>query len=137
MSVLAQPGWNKVTLTYDQLAAAATTGTATIFSLPAKGIVHQVVAKHSASFTGGAISAYTVQVGVAGTVAKYLAAFNVFQAPGAAVASPASTVTPVSASPINFTAATPLIVTATSTSANTEAATAGSVDVWLLVSILP
>ena len=128
-ATLVTPIWRKYTVTYSQLAAAATTNNITLFSLPAGGVIHAVKTKHSASFTGGSISAYTLSVGITGTLAKYSAAFDVFQAASATAMQLATTVGTES-----HTAATAIKIAAASTGANLSAATAGSVDVWVLVS---
>ena len=123
------PRWFKFTKTFTTLSAAATTNDIELFSLPAGGVVHAVKIKHSAAFTGGAISAYTVSVGIAGNLVKYSAAQNVFQAPGNTVFLLTATT-----GTENHGAATSIRLAATSTGANLNAATAGSVDVWVLLS---
>ena len=129
---LTVPFWTKYTVTYSQLAAGALTNDIQLFSLPARGTIHAVVVKHSASFTGGAIATYTLSVGITGTLAKYASAFNVFQAPGNTVLqSSGGTFTE------NTVAATSVRVAATSTGANLSAATAGSATIWVLTSTLP
>lgn len=124
------PTWTEYTVTFTQLSEAAATKTITLASLAAAGIIHGVKTKQSAAFTGGALSAFTVEVGIDGNLDKYSSAFDVFQAPGAAVMQ-VSGGNPQSES---HTTATDIKITARSTGANTNAATAGSVDVWLLVS---
>lgn len=132
VSIQASPAWTKYTVTYAQLSAAALTNDIQLFSLGARQTIHAVVIKHSASFTGGAIATYTVSVGIAGTLAKYASAFNVFQAPGNTVLqSSGGTFTE------NTVAATSVRVAAVSTVGNLNAATSGSVDIWVLVSTLP
>lgn len=123
------PTWVKYTFTYADFSTAATTNSLDLLSLPAGGIIQGVKIKHSAAFTGGAISAYTIQVGIVGTLNKYASAFNVFQAPGNTVQQLSTT-----AGTENGGAATAIKVTATSTGANLNAATAGSVDIWVLQS---
>ena len=129
---LTVPAWTKYTVTYAQLAAGALTNDIQLFSLPARGTVHAVVIKHSASFTGGAIATYTLSVGIAGTLAKYASAFNVFQASGNTVLQSSG-----GAFTENAGAATSVRVAATSTGANLNAATAGSATIWVLSSTLP
>jgi hypothetical protein len=125
----AVPRWVSATKTYTNLAAAATTNGIEVYSLPAGYCIHAVKIKHSTAFTGGAISAYTVQVGTSGTTDKYAGAFNVFQAAG-------DTTFQVSEAfgTENHGSATSILLTATSTGANLDQAAAGSVTVWLLVS---
>ena len=129
---LTTPAWTKYTVTYSQLSAAALTNNIQLFSLPARGTIHAVVIKHSAAFTGGAIATYTLSVGIAGTLAKYASAFDVFQAPGNTVLQSSG-----GAFTENAGAATSVRVAAVSTGANLSAATAGSATIWVLSSTLP
>lgn len=131
---LATPTWVKKTLTYTQLAAAALTNSVALFNLPAKGVIHAVRIKHSASFTGGGITAYTVSVGITGSLTKYAGAFNVFQA--VADTSAGKQITGTVGTESDLTA-TSILATATSTTSNLNAATAGSVDIWVQISTVP
>jgi SNF family Na+-dependent transporter len=127
----AVPVWVKVAsaLGFAALAAAATTNAITLFTLPAAGVIHGVKIKHSTSFGGGGITAYTLSVGIVGTANKYASAFDVFQA----VSNTAFQLTNVVGSE-NHGAGTIIQVTATSTTANLNAATTGAVDIWALLS---
>lgn len=132
VSIQASPAWTKYTVTYAQFGAPSFTSDIQLFSLGARQTIHAVVIKHSASFTGGAIATYTLSVGIAGTLAKYASAFNVFQAPGNTVLqSSGGTFTE------NTGAATSVRVQAVCTGANLLQATAGSADIWVLTSTLP
>lgn len=123
------PAWTKYTVTYAQLAAAALTNNVTLLTLPVGGIIHAVKIKHSVAFTGGAISAYSVSLGIAGNTAKYASAFDIFQA----VAADTFQLSQVLASE-SHTATTAILLSAISVGANLSAATAGSVDIWVLKS---
>lgn len=129
-AVGAVPQCVKITKTHTDLAIAATTNNITLYSLPAGGVIQMVKTKASVAFTGGSISAYTVSVGIAGTLAKYSTAFDVFQAVG-------SDTYQLSAlfGGEDCSSPTAIKIAATSTGANLSAATAGSVDIWLLVSV--
>jgi len=122
----------KYTVGYAALAAAATTNNITLATIPAKAFVRSVVIKHSTSFSGGSISAYTVSVGITGNLTKYAGAFNVYQATGSTVFQLATT-----QGIETFGAATDLKIAATSTGANLNVASAGSVDVWVEYGVLP
>jgi hypothetical protein len=122
--------WTKYTVTYLDLAAAATTNDVDLFTLPAGGVIHGVKIKHSTAFSGGAISAFTVSVGITGTLAKYASAFDVFQAVGNTAQQISSTV-----GTENHGASTSIKIAATSTGANIDQATSGSVDVWAMWSV--
>lgn len=125
------PQWIHVgQLTFSSFATASTSNSIALFQLPASGVISGVRIKQSASFTGGSISAYTLSVGDAGAASAYSSAYDVFQAPGATVYKLAQPFGGESA-----TAFTTINVTATSTGANLSAATAGSVDIWCLVSV--
>jgi hypothetical protein len=128
----AAPVWTKYTIAYGALSAAALTNSITLFSLGAKQVIHGVMIKHSAAFTGGSISAYSVEVGVTGDLLRYASPFDVFQSVGSSTFQASADL-----SPEDFIGATSIKVTATSVGANLSAATAGSVDVWVLVSTLP
>lgn len=127
------PSWIKITKTYSDLAAASTTNNIEVYSLPASSVIHNVVVKHTVAFAGGGISAYTVSVGITSTLDKYALAFNVFQA----VAATTLALALLPGMENIGGSATSIRLAATSTSANLNAATQGSVDVWLLVSTLP
>lgn len=123
--------WVKVGVALSHVAfqTAGTTQSITLFTLPAAGTIHAVKIKHSTAFVGGAITAYTLSVGIAGTLAKYATAFDVFQA----VSNTAFQTTGVTGAE-NNSAGTAILITATSTTANLNASTAGIVDVWALLS---
>lgn len=123
------PTWIKVTKVFGDLAAAALTNDIQLLSLAAGGFIHAAKIKHSAAFTGGAIATYTLSIGIVGNLTKYAPAFNVFQAPGNTVLQASGL-----AGSENHAAAVSIRLAAVSTVANLNAATAGSVDIWLLVS---
>lgn len=127
--------WKKYTKTFADFTDTDTLNTITLDTLPAGTFVHAVKMKHSAAFTGGAITAYTISVGITGSNTKYLAAKNVFQAP--AEANKWCAMSPVADGSTwmeAHLATTTLNATATSTTGNLDAATAGSVDIWVLIS---
>ena len=123
------PIWLKYTFTYSALSTAALTNSITLVTLPAAGIIHAIKLKHSIAFTGGALSSYTLSVGISGNLDKYANSFNVFQATG-------NTTFYIAYGMFseNHGATTSVLLTATSIGANLNAATAGSCDIWVLVS---
>ena len=134
-SVSAIPQWIKVTKTYTDFAIAGLTNDIEIYSLPAKGVIHSVIIKHSILFTGGTISAYTVSTGITGTLAKYSTAFDIKQAVSDTVIKmgiPAAV-----PSLENYGSVKSIRGAAISTTGNLDEATQGSVDFYLLVSKLP
>lgn len=124
--------WTKYTKTFSNLSDTDTANDIELFSLPAKGVIHEVVIKHTTAFSGGTISAYTISVGIVGNLTKYASAFDVFQATS-------NTVFQISTSNNmeNFGAATSIRIAAVSTGDNLNNAAAGSVDVYVRTSTLP
>lgn len=130
----AGPAWVRVGagLYFPAFAAAALSKNLNLFQLAPGQIIHAVKIKHSEAFGGGAISACTISVGIAGSNAKYAAAFDVFQAISATAYQLSTTVGAESAA-----AATQITATATAVGANLNAATSGQVDIWALLSVTP
>lgn len=130
----APPKWQRFTVASTDFATAATTNTKTIYALPARSVIHAAVIKHSVAFLGGAITAYTISVGISGTPTKYTPALNVFvAASNTGFAQSATGLNSVE----NMGASTNILATATSTTANLNAATQGAAEIWLLVAALP
>lgn len=128
------PEWISFTIPYTSIQTAALTNSITLYSMPAKGVIQAVKQKHSTAFTGGAIATCTSSIGISGTLAKYAAAFNIFQAPADTAAAKQITGTIGIESDVT---STNILLTATSTVANLSALTQGSLTVSLLVSVAP
>lgn len=126
----AVPTWIKITKTFADFSAAALTNAITIYSLAAGGVIHAVMLNPRIVFSGGLIASYTISIGVSGTPAKFAVATNTFT--GAPL--PAISVLPAVQS---LSGTTNILATAIATVGNLNAATQGTVDIWLLVSILP
>lgn len=126
------PTWKKVTKTYTDLATGGVTNNITVYTLAAKEYVHDVKIVPTTAFSGGLIATYSLSVGIAGSLLKYAAAVDVFTG---------NTTTNLVHTPLagleSTGGATALKLSAISTVANLSAATAGSVDVYILTSILP
>jgi hypothetical protein len=124
--------WVKITKTYADFSAAALTNEINIYSLPANKYIHDVKLIPTTSFSGGEIGTYTLSVGVDLVPQAYFLAGNVY--PGNKLVSTLRT-------PIvgmqSTSVATDIKMTATSTVANLSSATAGVVDIYLLISTLP
>ena len=97
------------------------------------GVIHKVVQKHTTAFSGGTLSAFTTSIGIVGTLAKYAAAFDVFQA----VAATTFQHTDSTGGMETFGGATSIRIAAVATGDTVANATAGSVDVYILHSVLP
>lgn len=120
--------WVRIaTKTYaDFSTAGASVNIASGYSLPAKGVIHGCVVIPTTAFSGGTIATYTISVGIAGTVAKYAVATNVFT--GYALSTPNLLPGIESTS-----ASTSITLTAVAGVGLLNAATAGSCDIYLLV----
>ena len=121
---------SKFAVNFGDFSSAGTEFSVAFMDLPAKGAVHGVFLKHSVSFTGGLLSAYTLKVG-ANILDKYMAPFDVFQAPGDVVFGVGNI---LGAEDFSFSAS--LFVTANSTDDDLDGADAGSAEIWVWHSLL-
>lgn len=126
------PRWRKFTYTFSDFATTATSFSTTALALQANEGIDAVIVYHSASFTGGALTAYTVEVGITGNTDKYSKPQDVFQASSGTT----RRVSNILDAP-NLAATTDLIVTAKSVGADLDQATQGSVDVYVRTFLLP
>jgi len=131
----AVPAWFHYEVTYADLATGATTNNIELVELPAGAIVHAAKVKHGEAFAGGAISAYTLSLGVATDLDRYSGGttVNVFDAPAADnydVKLPDGGALRGESHDLPWS----LRVAAASTGANLSAATAGYAEIWLLLS---
>lgn len=128
-------GWTKYSVTHVAMRAAALTSNITLFTLAPKHVVHKIILKPSVAFAGTGITAYTISLGIAGTLDKYIAAFDVLQAVAATTfgLSAAS----VNATPESFSAGVAVKIAATAVDANLDQSTAGTLDIYVLTSHLP
>lgn len=123
------PHWIKITKNFSDFSTAGLSSTITLISLPAGSVVTATSMKVGTAFTGGIIASYTLSVGVASNI-DLLPASSSFT----------TTTRPfVSNLAVGIKTATSenVGITAISTVGLLNAATAGSVDVYLLVSSLP
>jgi len=123
------PQWIKVTKTFANFSLANATNSIDIYTLPAKGVVMGCQIFPTTVFSGGIISAYTISV--AGNLTKYQAAVNVFT--GAALTGNTNPLMNLE----SISGATTIQATAIAVTGLLNAATQGSVDIWLLVALLP
>ena len=123
----------KFTVTYSQLATAATSNFIQLFSLPAGAVITLVKLKHSIGFSASGQTSYTLSIGTVApaqspSLTKYLPAYQVD-----VNANPVSATTFVVNNVVgseNHTSAVPIYIAATS-NVNLNLATQGSVDVWV------
>lgn len=126
------PQWIKVTKLYSDFATAGLTNDISIYTLPIKGYITDVKIIPTTAFSGGLISAYTISVGISGLLTKYAVATNVFTGNTTL----GSVHTPISGLE-STSGTTDIRAQATAVTGLLNAATAGSVDVYLLISVLP
>jgi hypothetical protein len=73
--------WHKYTKTAAELWQASPTFDIELFLLPAGAVIQAIKLKHSEAFTGGALSAYTLSIGIGANLAKYMGPKSVYGAP--------------------------------------------------------
>lgn len=125
------PQWVKYRLTYEDFSAAATTLDFNLFNLAPRQYISDVKIFTIQDFSGGAISDYTITVGVVGLLNKWGSA-QVFTGNTSAATTHSPTAGMESA-----TVSTDIRVAAESVDANLNAATQGIVEIHLLMSTLP
>lgn len=123
------PAWIKYTVGFAALSTAGLTNNIELFSLPAKVVIHAVIVNPTEAFTGGLISAYTLSVGIAGSLTKYCTAVSVF---AAAPQAPQQFMGMESVS-----GATSIKVAAVAVTGLLNTASAGSADIYVMTSVLP
>lgn len=122
----------KITKGFADFSAAALTLDIEALLLGPKNAMHVIRIKHSDAFVGTGITALTLSVGLVGQLDKYLLPFDVFQAVGDTVQESVSLFAIESDS-----GATSIRIAATAVGANLDQLSAGSVDVWIMKSVLP
>jgi len=133
-------GWVTITLSYANFSTGSTTHIYTPSTLPAKTVVHAVVVRTTTAFSGGAIGAYNLDVGLAsGSGTEWCSGYDVMAAPSGTNFNfhPGSGATGVLPALLNPVSGVNLAITANCTGANLNAATQGTVEVSLFLSRLP
>jgi hypothetical protein len=125
------PSWYKLAFSYSDFATSATSVSKVFRHIAAKGTVSAVIIKHNTAFSGGAISSYTLEVGISGNTSKYLPATSVFGTPTVNGWSGMQNLdTP------SYSSSADILVTAISTGANLDQATQGDVEIWIMLSVI-
>lgn len=75
-TIIAQPTWFKFAKTFDDFSKAALTNSIELFILEDSCLLHAASADLITAFSGGSISAYSLNVGISGDATKYINAFN-------------------------------------------------------------
>lgn len=123
----AVPRWEKFTIDHDDLQTSATTNDIEVLSLQAGGIIHGIKLKTSTAFAGTGISGYSITIGITGSLTKYASSYDCLAAVSNTNLQISSTV-----GAENHGSATSIRIAATSSGANLDQSTAGSIDVWVL-----
>lgn len=139
VAVTGVPGWVKVSKAYTDFSDASTSKTVTLYTLPARGILHKVVIKSSTAWAGTGVT------NVLGSVKNNTNTVTTLDLDTAVADSHYSAVedrdtvsTPYTGLDyVTFAGTRAVALTVDSTGANLDQLTAGAVDVWLLVSKLP
>lgn len=134
----------KVTLTYAAFSAAALTADKTIATLPAKTRLVGIVADCTETFTGGAVASATLKIGSSAGGTQFLAQADVFTTAatfGLADADLGTAMTRAASiqggALSSWSSTTAVNARITTTTANTDALTAGSVTVYLTCEVYP
>lgn len=117
---------DKYTISYADIAAAALTDTETILSLASKTVIEYIVVKHTTLFSGGSISALTMDIGDGTDADELLAAYDLTAVVADTAWESVSTVYIGS-----FASATNIIATFTAVGDNLDQLTQGSVDIYV------
>jgi len=112
----------EVTLLHAQLQDASLTKSITLFALPAGAIVLFIRLKHSVIFTGPAITAYYLMIGIAGGIQDLMTEYDVM---GSAVSN-TEYAESFSAQSFDFNNPVNLLISARSVGANLNTSTAGT-----------
>lgn len=124
----------QVDLTYLDTAFSGLVHSVKLLTLEPGEVVHGVVLKHEAAFTGGGATAVTAEVGPAADLDQFVQAFDVLQAANDSLfaGSPAG----FAPAPLHFSQPVDVLLTLRSTGANLSALTTGVVSVYLYISSL-
>lgn len=118
----------KITKTFADFATGSTTNTILSgFDIPPRGLIYHTFIKASTTFSGGAIASYVVKAKLPAVDLTFNT--NVFT--GESV-----TQGVLSTNIASMTVPAAVSLTATSTGANLDQATQGSVDIWIFYSVL-
>ena len=129
-SIPAVPTWYRVTATHTNLGAAAMSNTITGLVVPADTVVHGAKAVVTTLFSGGGIVAYSLSAGKTGNNTAYLSTVSGTALVNTVYVGP----NPYTLDGLSHTATNNLTISANCTGANLNAATAGVVEVWYLLS---
>ena len=124
--------WTPYPLTFASFSTAAATNTISLASLPGKTVLHGVAIKHDVAFTGGGLTSYRLSVGRAAVLDRHATSHSVFGVPSSTNAELS-----LNFSCEDFVAPNLFNVTAVCTGDLLNAATAGTVTIWLCTTLIP
>jgi hypothetical protein len=127
------PQWFSYTKTYADFSTAGTTRTLTLVTLPAKAVVHEVVIHATTAFAGPGFASYVADVIHGGNT--QIVSFNLLSTSSSTKLHTKDVAAYCTV--LDFVTGQTLQLKATSGGANLSVATAGSVTVWFLLSVLP
>ena len=123
---------SKITKGFADFSTAGLTLDIEVFNLLAKNAMHFIAIKHSQNFAGGTISALTLSLGLVGSLDKYLLPVDVFQAVDDSARDEVSLFVIESHAGI-----TSIRIAAIAVGDNLDQLTQGSIDIWIMKSVLP
>lgn len=123
------PFWRKYTVGYAALQTAGLTNSAALFTLPSFGVIHGAFANVTTAFAGVGIVTLGLTIGDGGLATRYMPSFTML---GTGLLTPNSGLWVPSVS-----GTTGIVAYATAVGANLSLLSQGSVDVYILWTVLP
>jgi len=124
------PGWiTPITVQHTAFQTAGLTQDISLYTLPAGGLIHGVKLKQSVAFAGTGITSYSLSIGFVGALDDLLIDYPVDAAPADDLFAIAATF-----DSRNHAATVDVRIRATAVGANLDQSTAGTAQIWLLVS---
>jgi hypothetical protein len=123
--------WEKFSFGYADFSAAATTFELELVELAAKETLEVVIVKSTTAFSGGSVSAVTLECGISGQTDRYFGPYDLF-----ATVSNTNFQNVSQSNEVYFTTQS-VVLKMTSVGDDLDALTAGAFDVWVKRSKLP
>ena len=123
--------WPKITIPYTALQIGGLTNSAPLLVLPPKGVISAIYANVPTPFSGSGIISIVCTIGTSSANAKFMASVSIAAAGG--INGVALTNPDIE----SLSVSTGINIYVTSVGANLSALTQGSIDIYLLTSILP
>lgn len=123
----------KYSFTHTQFQAAALANNIQAFSLQPKQVLHGMILRPTIQFAGAGITDYKISVGIALDLERYVLLFDVDTAPAASNDAEGGPLFEM----LSFTGAVSIRIAALAAGANLNQSTAGAVDLYVYLSVLP